>query len=326
MSNPAWEMRRALRLAEKGRGRVLPNPLVGAVLVKEGERIGEGWHEHFGSAHAEVNALESCRVSPDGATLYVTLEPCCHHGKTPPCTEAIIKSGIQNVVVATLDPSEKVHGKGVEALRNAGLKVEVGLLEDEARELNREFFTFHEKKRPFVTLKAALSLDGKIAKNRTEETVLTGSKAQKRVHELRRDHQAILVGAGTVFTDDPHLGVRLVDGPSPLRVILEGKRKIPKTAQVFRDDNILVLKNQKIQGVLELLYKNEVVSVLVEGGQDVFNSFLESGAVDELKFFYAPVILGEKAVPFTTLEKDFHFRKTKLEELGPDWLVTLTSL
>lgn len=312
-------MRRALRLAEKARGWTLPNPLVGAVLVKDGERIGEGYHQKFGGPHAEIEALKSCTASPEGATLYVTLEPCCHTGKTPPCTQAIIKSGISKVVVAVLDPSDKVHAKGVQQLKDAGIEVEVGLLEGDAREQNREFFTFHEQGRPWITLKAAISLDGKIARSRDEETVLTGKAAQKQVHVLRHEHQAILVGAGTVLADDPHLGVRAIEGRDPLRIILEGERKLPKNAQIFRDENVLVLKKQSIEKVLKTLHEKEVVSVLVEGGHEVFNSFLEAGTVDCVELFIAPVLLGKDAVPFSELPASFRLKNSR--ELGQDlWL------
>lgn len=319
MSKPAWVMRRALRLAEKARGWTLPNPMVGAVLVKNGERIGEGYHTRHGADHAEVEALKSCSESPAGATLYVTLEPCCHHGKTPPCTDAILASGIKKVVIASLDPSEKVNGKGAQILREAGIEVEVGLLQGEAEELNRAFTTFHQKNRPFITLKVAMSLDGKIAKQRGEETVLTGKQTQKQVHRLRHEHQAILVGAGTILADDPHLGVRLVEGRDPLRIILEGKRKLPRNAQVFRDDNVLVLKDQSIETLLPRLVEENVQSVLVEGGQEVFESFLAAGIVDELHVFQAPVILGDEALAFC--KNPFAFELKHSRNLGQDlWL------
>lgn len=314
-------MRRALRLAEKARGWTLPNPLVGAVLVKDGKRIGEGYHAKFGAAHAEVEALKSCSESPKGATLYVTLEPCCHQGKTGPCTKAVIESGIAKVVVASLDPSDKVNGKGVAELREAGVEVELGLLKEEAEELNREFYTFHKKKRPFVTLKVALSLDGKIAATPGEETAITGAAAKKQVHLLRHEHQAILVGAGTVLADDPHLGVREVEGRDPLRIILKGKRKLPKDAQVFRDENFLVLENQSVSELMETLYEKGILSILVEGGHEVFTSFLEEKLLDELHIFQAPILLGKKALPFAELPEELPFRLKKSHQLGQDlWL------
>jgi len=318
----------------------MPNPMVGAIIVHDDTnghdaqtsptRIGEGWHEKFGENHAEINAIENCIAgdhSPKGATMYVTLEPCCHTGKTPPCTDAIIKSGVKKVVIATLDPNEKVAGKGAAALRAAGIEIEIGLLEEEARKLNREFFTFHEKKRPFITLKVAMSLDGKIAKNRTEQTWLTGPRAQKQVHIMRSKHEAILVGAGTIIADNPHLGVRLVEsqaGKDPLRVILQGKDPLPQDAAVFRDKNYLVLKEKSATEITAALHKKGITSLLVEGGQEVFNSFLASGLVDELKMLIAPVILGEDALPFTNINAALPVAIQSTQKLGQDVLITAT--
>ncbi|MFA6024632.1 MAG: bifunctional diaminohydroxyphosphoribosylaminopyrimidine deaminase/5-amino-6-(5-phosphoribosylamino)uracil reductase RibD [Candidatus Gracilibacteria bacterium] len=323
MSNPAWQMRRALRLAEKGRGWVLPNPMVGAVILKGEERIGEGYHQKWGGPHAEIEALNSCTESPEGATLFVTLEPCCHHGKTPPCTEAIIKSGIKKVVVACKDPSKKVNGKGVLELEAAGITVEVGVLEEAARSLNEAFFTFHEKNRPFITLKMAISLDGKIAAKKGEESPITGEKTRRQVHILRKNHQAILVGAGTVLSDDPHLGVRLVEGNDPLRIILKGKRALPKTAKIFRDDNVLILENQNIEDLLDTLYEKGIVSILVEGGSEVFTAFLESKKVDRVEVFQAPLVLGEKALPFAALTEPLAFERLNTTQVGQDFWITM---
>lgn len=314
-------MQRALRLAEQAKGWTNPNPMVGAILVKDGERIGEGYHSKFGAAHAEVEAIKNATASPEGATLYVTLEPCCHQGKTPPCTEAIIEASISKVIVAVRDPSEKVCGKGIGALREAGIEVEVGLLEKEARELNRFFFTFHEKKRPFITLKAAISLDGKITEAPGTQTMLTGMPAQRYLHELRHEHQAILVGAGTVLTDDPHLGVRHVEGQDPLRIILAGKRKLAKKLQIFRDENVLVLDDKTIPEILHELYEKEISSVLVEGGQQVFESFLAAKMVDELQLFLAPKFLGKNAVSFAELEKPLTLTHVHTKTLGKDLLL-----
>lgn len=320
-AHPAWHMRRALRLAEQGKGWTLPNPMVGAVLVKDGRRIGEGFHHSCGAAHAEIEALASAQESVEGATLYVTLEPCCHQGKTPPCTEAILSSGISKVIVACEDPSEKVAGKGIDLLRKAGLTVEVGLLGKEAEELNRFFFTFHRKKRPFITLKAALSLDGKISEAAGKETTLSGAPAARFVHALRHEHQAILVGAGTVLSDDPHLGVRHIEGRDPLRIILEGKKKLPKKAQIFRDENVLLLKEKSVSEILDELYKKEITSVLVEGGQHVFESFLEAKVVDAYCFILAPVFLGEKALPFAHLDSALQLKNPQTTVLGKDLVI-----
>lgn len=316
-------MKRALRLAEKGLGFALPNPMVGAVIMSDGERIGEGYHHAAGEAHAEIEALKSCTRSPKGAILFVTLEPCCHFGKTPPCTDAIIESGIQKVVIASKDPSEKVNGKGIEILKAAGITVEYGCLDEENQELNRDFFCYFTKKRPWITMKAALSLDGKIAQNRNEPFQITGLASQKQVHLLRSRHQAILVGGGTVLADNPHLGVRVVEGRDPLRVILQGDQELPKDAQIFRDANVQVFKNKTLDEVLEDLYKKEIRSVLIEGGQNIFTRALESGLVDELHLFYSPIILGDQALSFTSSSIQTHFKISHSKDLGQDLWVTL---
>jgi diaminohydroxyphosphoribosylaminopyrimidine deaminase/5-amino-6-(5-phosphoribosylamino)uracil reductase len=320
--HPAWHMRRALRLAEQGKPWTFPNPLVGAVIVKNGKRIGEGFHAKFGESHAEVVALNACEEDPHGATLYVSLEPCCHEGKTPPCTQAVINSGIKKVVISVLDPSEKVAGKGIQILKDAGIEVEIGLLEEEARKLNRFFFTTHEKKRPFVTLKMALSLDGKIASTPGERSFLTGKKAQKQTHILRSEHEAILVGAGTVLTDNPHLGVREIEGRDPLRVVLKGKRNLAGDLQIFRDENVLVLEELSIPEVMELLFKKGITSILVEGGSEIATQFIEAKAVDEFRLFYAPVFLGEKGLSFAKLQEEIRLSVDSVQECGSDIFLT----
>ncbi len=321
----AWTMNRALRLAEKGRGWTEPNPMVGAVLMKDGERIGEGYHSRYGAAHAEVEALKACEAAgldARGATLFVTLEPCCHEGKTPPCVEAVIASGVSRVVIAAEDPNPKVAGKGIAALRAAGIEVSVGLLAEAAKELNRFFYHFFETGRPWVTLKAALSLDGKIAEAPGKETALTGKVAQRYVHGLRHEHQAILVGAGTVLADDPHLGVREVEGRDPLRVILKGKKALPKKLQIFRDKNVLILEEMKVEEVLAKLAELDVHSVLVEGGQAVFTAFLKAGLVDEMQLLLAPRFLGPKALDFVELDSGFSLEGMHTKVLGKDLLLT----
>lgn len=326
-------MKRALRLAKKGEGVCLPNPVVGAVIVKDEQRIGEGWHKKFGCAHAEIEALEDCKkngASPEDAEMYVTLEPCCHTGKTPPCTKAIIASGIKKVFVAMKDPSEKVSGKGIEELKKAGIEVEVGLLEDEAEILNRDFSVFHTQKRPFVTMKIAMSLDGKIAAQKGTQTWLTGKQAQKKVHILRKNHQAILVGSGTIISDNPHLGVRLVDlgeRKDPIRIILGDQKKLPKNAQIFRDENFMVINEESIKKVLQKLHEKEILSLLVEGGHEIFSAFLNEKLVDELHIFIAPTILGEEALPFAKINKEnggISLSVSSVQKLGQDTLIIAT--
>src|SRR5262245_28495167 len=202
-------LQRALELAERGRGMTHPNPVVGAVVVRDGKVIGEGWHERAGGPHAEVVALEAAGEAAQGATLYVTMEPCAHHGRTPPCVDAIRAAGIRRVVVGTGDPNPLVDGRGIAALRTAGIDVEVGVLEDACRRLNAPFLSWHDRGRPFVTLKAAMSWDGQIAAQAGSSTWLTGEPARRHAHRLRFAHDAVLVGAGTIRRDDPRLSVRL---------------------------------------------------------------------------------------------------------------------
>lgn len=315
-------MQHALRLAQRARGWTLPNPMVGAVLVKNGKVIGEGYHRRFGGPHAEVEAFVRAKESTKDATLYVTLEPCCHTGKTPPCVEAVLESEVTRVVIADLDPSEKVHGKGVEILQRAGLTVEVGLLAKESRDLNRFFYTFHERGRPWVTLKLALSLDAKLAKAPGVQTALTGPESQRYVHRLRHEHEAILVGAGTVIADNPHLGVRAVRGRDPLRIVLKGERPLPPEALVFRDERVLVLEAHSVASVLELLHARGITSLLVEGGQKVAAAFLGSGCVDECQFLIAPSIIGENGLPFES-PCSFGLEPHGVRHLGHDLLWVL---
>lgn len=311
--NPVWHMRRALKLAEKGK--VLPNPRVGAVLVKDGKKIGEGYHAEYGGDHAEIAALKNCSSSPKGATLYVTLEPCCHQGKTPPCTKAIIAAGISKVVVAVQDPSSKVNGKGFAELQKAGTEVEAGLMEEEARRLNKAFFAFHEKGRPFISLKWAQSLDAKIG-ILGEKALLSGEPALNFAHGLRATHQAILVGAGTVLNDDPELTTRRVPGADPLRVILQSKEKLPKSLKVFADKNHLVLPHEDLYQTLQTLTEKGIQSVLVEGGAQVLQSFLDAGLWDEAFVIVAPKYLGEGAVIAPQIPEDL--KPGKPQVLGKD--------
>lgn len=313
-------MRRALRLAEKGKGFVLPNPMVGAVLVKDGERIGDGYHKQFGEAHAEVNAIQNASEATEGATLYVTLEPCSHHGKTPPCVDAIIEAGISKVVIAAKDPSRN----GIEVLEAAGIEVETGLLKDEAKKLNRAFHCFHEKKRPFVRLKAALSLDGKISAKTGEQTKITHDLARKLTHVMRHEHHAILVGAGTVLTDNPYLGVREIEGRDPLRLIWKGERELPLSLQVFRDENHQVIEAKTVKKLLEKAYELGVQSILVEGGSFVHTQFLESGLWDAMELFYGPSLLGDDGVPFYKAQESHSLRIGNVRQCGPDILLSVT--
>jgi diaminohydroxyphosphoribosylaminopyrimidine deaminase/5-amino-6-(5-phosphoribosylamino)uracil reductase len=223
-------MRIALQLAEKGCGWVNPNPLVGAVIVKDGEIIGRRFHEKYGKAHAERNAIASCIKSPKGATLYATLEPCCHHGTNPPCTDAIIESGIKRVVIGSSDPNPLVRGKGVAIMRRHGIEVVEGVLKEECDKLNQVFFHYIQRKKPYVIMKYAMTMDGKIATYTGESKWITGEAARQRVHEDRHRYSGIMVGVGTVLADNPLLTCRMEGGKNPLRIICDTRLRTPINA------------------------------------------------------------------------------------------------
>lgn len=312
----------ALRLAVKGAGYTSPNPMVGAVVVQEGRIVGRGYHRRVGSAHAEVEALQDAGPQARGATLYVTLEPCHHHGRTPPCTAAVLAAGIGRVVIATRDPNPRVTGGGAEFLRTQGLRVEVGLLEQEARRLNEAFFKAVTTGLPLVIAKAACSLDGKIATRTGDARWITGEKARALGHRLRHQVDAILVGLGTVRADDPRLTTRLPRGKDAIRVILDSRLRLPLEAQVLTQkssaptwvactpaappENIRALEERgaevlivpgegdrvDLPGLLQILGQRQVQSLLVEGGAEVHGAFFDQGLVDKFYFFYAPKIIG----------------------------------
>ncbi len=312
-------MKRALALA--ARGRTSPNPMVGAVVVRGGKIVGEGYHPKAGELHAEVFALNQAGKLAKGADLYVSLEPCCHYGRTPPCTKAIIESGVRRVFAAMTDPNSLVCGKGIECLREAGIEVDIGLLGAEARKLNRAYVKRITSGQPFVLWKAAMTLDGKIAARTGDSRWITGERARKEVHRLRARFDAILVGIGTVLADDPELTVRGITGAvNPLRVIVDGNARIPPTAKALNSDaatvivtrrdapedrldalwsaGVRVLGVRDVDGRIDLKYlMNELAnmgvnSVLLEGGGELAASMIEAGLVDEGMIFIAPKIVG----------------------------------
>ncbi|MDZ7369758.1 MAG: bifunctional diaminohydroxyphosphoribosylaminopyrimidine deaminase/5-amino-6-(5-phosphoribosylamino)uracil reductase RibD [candidate division KSB1 bacterium] len=317
-------MRRALRLAEKGRGAVSPNPMVGAVIVKEGRIIGEGWHEQYGKAHAEVNAIHRSVGDLRGATMYVTLEPCNHTGKTGPCTMAILESGISEVVVALRDPNPLVNGQGINFLRTKGITVREGVLEEEARALNKGYCKHVKTGLPYVLLKMAQTLDGRIAASSGQSKWVTGEDARLAARKLRAQNDAILVGINTILADDPHLTVSPAKGTPPLRVILDSKLRIPLDANVVSDEmphKTLIFTTEQaskekvaritergvlvkileaderglipIPAILRTLGQMGVTSIMIEGGSRVHTECLRSGCADEIVIFIAPKILGE---------------------------------
>jgi diaminohydroxyphosphoribosylaminopyrimidine deaminase/5-amino-6-(5-phosphoribosylamino)uracil reductase len=322
-------MARALELAAAGLGLTSPNPAVGAVLVREGRVVGEGYHQRAGGPHAEAIALEAAGPAARGATCYVSLEPCSHHGRTPPCADALVAAGVSRVVAACGDPNPRVDGRGLARLREAGVAVTVGVGEAEARALNRAFFTFVSAKRPHVTLKSAITLDGKIAAWDGASRWITGEAARREAHRLRFLADAILVGIGTVLRDDPELTVRRSDLPpkEPWRVVADSRLRIPIGARVLRaadpgrtvvagaaptprrraaalrELGVRVLELPRdgrrvdLRALLDALGELDVVSVLAEGGGELGAALLDAGLVDRVAFFVAPRLLGGRTAP-----------------------------
>ena len=318
-------MAQALTLAERGRGYVEPNPLVGAVIVRDGQVVGEGWHQRFGEAHAEVNALTAAGDAAQGAILYVTLEPCCHQGKTPPCTDAVRRAGVRRVVAAMLDPFPQVAGQGAAVLRAACMQVEIGILEAEARRLNAPYLKLLATGRPYVHAKWAMTLDGKIATRSGDSKWISNEAARRRVHELRGRMDAIIVGIGTVLADDPLLTARPPGPRTPVRIVLDSQGRLPpgsKLVATAKDAATLVvtadtvpaartealrqlgctllrqpadLGRPMVGALLDELGRRRMTNVLVEGGAEVFGSFLDAGEIDEVHVYVAPKLVGGAA-------------------------------
>lgn len=308
-------MRRCLQLAQQGMGHVAPNPIVGSLLVHNGKIISEGYHAQYGGPHAEVNALTKVTdpVILSESTLYVSLEPCSHFGKTPPCANLIINKGIKNVVVACNDPNPYVAGQGIKLLQNAGINVTVGVLESEAIALNRRFVTYHTHQRPYIILKWAQTADGYIDKPRKANEISASTKvsslpSHRLVHLWRSHEQAILVGKNTVINDNPALTVRLVDGKNPIRVIIDSNASLSGSLKIFDGEAPTLVFNTKearisaeaewvlidkeqalLDGLLNELYKRNVTSILVEGGAETLNHFIAAGLWDEARIFTAPL-------------------------------------
>lgn len=316
-------MAEALKLAGNAKGRTSPNPLVGAVVVREGRIVGQGWHRKAGTPHAEVHALNMAGELARGATVYVTLEPCSHYGRTGPCAKALVGAGVKRVVVAMIDPNPKVAGKGVKILEEAGIEVEVGVREAEARQLNKVFLKWITTGKPYVIMKTAMSLDGKIATHTGQSQWISNEKSRQRVHELRDVCDGILVGINTVLRDNPSLTTRLPagNGKNPIRVVLDSKARIPLDCKLVTDGEaplIVVVSETAPQERIEALEasgveiitagkeqinidkllielgKRQMTSLFVEGGGRVNFSFLQAGAVDEVYAFVAPMLIGGK--------------------------------
>lgn len=298
-------MHRCLELARLGAGYTAPNPMVGAVLVYRDRIIGEGYHQRYGEAHAEVNCIRSVNESDrdliPGSTLYVSLEPCAHYGKTPPCADLVIEQKIPRVVIACRDPFEQVDGKGIEKLQKAGVETIIGVLEKDAIELNKRFFCFHQKKRPYIILKWAQTADGKISGDTKERLLISNDYSNKLVHRWRREEAAILVGTNTALYDDPELTNRLWSGPSPLRVVLDKNLRLPENLKLFMGQPTLVLTYKKkedrgniryhtidsqkplVSEIMKVLYSVNIQSVLVEGGPALLQGFMDAELWDEAR-------------------------------------------
>lgn len=314
-------MHQALRLAEKGRGWTAPNPMVGAVIVKNGQIIGQGWHEKYGQPHAECNALSSCTQSPNGATMYITLEPCCHYGKQPPCVNAILEAGISRVVIGSADPNPLVCGKGVQILRAHGVAVTENILREECDRLNEVFFHYIQTRLPFVVMKYAMTMDGKIATYTGDSKWITGETARNHVHKQRHQYTAIMAGVGTVLADDPQLTCRIPGGKNPIRVICDTKLCTPLTASVVMTANEIptilatccadrekqiryeqagcriLLVDEKdgrvdLVWLMEELGQENIDSILLEGGGTLNWAALESGVVNKIQAYVAPKLFG----------------------------------
>ncbi len=338
-------MERALELAQKGK--TSPNPMVGCVVVKDEQIIGEGFHQKAGEDHAEVIALKNCTEDPAGATMYVTLEPCYHTGKTPPCVDAVIDAGITKVVISSIDPNPKTNGISVKKLQDRGVEVVTGLLEKESNELNKTFIKHVTTKLPFIYLKAAITLDGKIATKTFDSKWISSEESRQKVHELRRDVDAVLVGKNTVLQDNPRLNARLEETTYPMRIIVDANDDLPDNLNVFNQEGktyvvttVASKKEGRIQcnhvdgkidldDALEKLGALGIQSILVEGGGNVFSQCIEQKLVDEFIFFIAPTMIGDKkAIPFFNgqdvdkIQDGVKLEFANIEKSGPDIMIT----
>ncbi len=343
---------RCIQLAQNGLGTTYPNPMVGSVLTYENRIIGEGWHRKAGEPHAEVNAIRSVKDQSllKKATIYVSLEPCSHYGKTPPCSDLIIASGIRKVVIGTVDPFAKVKGRGIKKLLDAGCEVSVGILEDQCRELNKRFFTFHEKKRPYIILKWAQTENNFIAPSAKEERApvwITNKYSRQMVHKWRSEEQAILVGTNTAVADNPKLNTRLWEGSNPIRILLDQNLRTPIdsalldgsvktiviTSQASQDSftkpetgkNKLILEtidfNKEIASqIAEVLFQHELQSVIIEGGGKTLQTFIDSGLWDEARIFTGETMFSEGVKA-----PEFKGKLARKHNLGSDKLKIYTN-
>lgn len=350
-------MAMAIELAKKGYGYTAPNPVVGAVIVKDGCMIGQGYHEKYGEPHAERNALASCTQSPKGATIYVTLEPCCHHGKQPPCTEAILQAGISRVVTGSGDPNPLVGGKGIQILKDHGIQVREHVMKEKCDALNQTFFHYIQTGRPYVTMKYAMTIDGKIAAYTGASKWVTGEEARHHVHEQRKKNTAIMVGIGTVLADDPMLNCRIEGGRDPVRIICDTHLKMPVTSKIvktakdiptiiacctadeelqrpYREAGCKILLTEKkmnhidLEQLMEQLGKEKIDSILLEGGGTLNWAALNAGIVQKIQAYIAPKIFGGttaktpvEGIGVEVPDQAFLIKNRTIRLLGEDLLV-----
>lgn len=355
--NDSDYMRRAIFLAKKAEGFTSPNPLVGAVIVKDSRIIGEGYHRKYGELHAERDALRSCTESPKGADIYVTLEPCCHYGKQPPCTEAIIEAGIKRVVVGSRDPNPLVHGKGNEMLQSHGITVETDFLREECDAMNYVFFHYITTKTPYVVMKYAMTMDGKIAAYTGDSKWVTGTEARKRVHEDRHRYSAIMAGVGTVLADDPSLTCRLEGKKSPVRIICDSKLRTPLSSTVVETANEvrtviattctdtsrhepyinkgceIITVNERdghtdLRELMKKLGEKKIDSVLLEGGGTLNWSAVSQGIINRVQTYIAPKIIGGegalspvRGAGYERMNQALKLSHRSIEKLGEDYLI-----
>ena len=355
-------MKLALSLAERARGRTNPNPMVGAVIVRDGLMVGQGYHRRAGTPHAEIHAIADAGAKTEGATIYVSLEPCSHHGRTGPCTEAIVKAGLSRVVMAMTDPNPRVSGRGKRILEEHGIQVTTGILESESRKLNEAYIKYITTDRPFVILKTAMSLDGKIATASGCSRWISCEDSRRLVHQIRDEVDAIMVGIGTVLRDDPslttRLGIPLEKGHDPIRIILDSRASIPLKSKVLNLDSpagtiiavtpqapqdkidqlkqraeVLILPEQSgrvdLEALMEKLGRMEIMNILLEGGAEVNASALKAGIIDKVMVFIAPKLISGSTSPcpiggagIDDLSEAVYLNDISVERIGEDILVT----
>jgi diaminohydroxyphosphoribosylaminopyrimidine deaminase/5-amino-6-(5-phosphoribosylamino)uracil reductase len=355
-------MLRALELARQGGRSVSPNPMVGCVIVRNGRIIGQGYHERFGGPHAEVNAINNAGGDVAGAEVFVNLEPCSFYGKTPPCVDLLIEKKVKRVVIGMLDPNPKVNGEGVRKLNQAGISTSVGVLREEAKKLNEFFIKYITTNKPFVALKIGSSVDGKVALANGSSKYITSAESLKRVHELRAKYDAVLVGAGTIISDNPSLTVRHIKGDNPIRIVVDGLLKSPLDSMVYNDKaarTILVYSSSlnesprqkgrldwlydhgieligvqsdlkgriSLKRILRKLAEKNIGSVLIEGGVDLFSGFLKAREWDKILIFMAPKIIGSgmtfsDGFSIARLENAIKIYNVEIEKVGHDFLLT----